>query len=214
MAYNPVPTVTTGDLWTAANHNTYVRDNLAAGVPAIIQAAGDLAVGSGLQAATRLAKGSNLQVLEMSSAGDVAWGDPVGCVVNYDGQNIAGDGNNYDFSTVGSESYDSHGFHTGSAKQIVIPAGFPTGWYHFNAKSYSQTSPSVNAFHTMGVAKNGTIQTVSNVYSLSGSGAGLWLNLDCIFSLAAGDSLTVFYSQNSTATLYVNNVKAALFRVR
>ena len=27
--YTAVPTVATGDMWTAANHNTYVRDNLA-----------------------------------------------------------------------------------------------------------------------------------------------------------------------------------------
>jgi len=27
MAYSAVPTVTTGELWTAAQHNTYIRDN-------------------------------------------------------------------------------------------------------------------------------------------------------------------------------------------
>lgn len=30
MAYSAVPTVATGDLWTAAQHNTYIRDNEAA----------------------------------------------------------------------------------------------------------------------------------------------------------------------------------------
>lgn len=29
MAYSVVPTVNTGDTWTAANHNTYVKDNFA-----------------------------------------------------------------------------------------------------------------------------------------------------------------------------------------
>lgn len=29
MAYNAVPTAATGDLWTAAQHNTYIKDNLA-----------------------------------------------------------------------------------------------------------------------------------------------------------------------------------------
>ena len=29
-SYNAVPTVITGDLWTAAQHNTYIRDNFAA----------------------------------------------------------------------------------------------------------------------------------------------------------------------------------------
>lgn len=49
MAYSAVPTVTTGDLWTASNHNTYIRDNFAAGVPGIINAKGDLAVGLALR---------------------------------------------------------------------------------------------------------------------------------------------------------------------
>lgn len=30
MAYTAVPTVTTGELWTAANHNTYIKDNMTA----------------------------------------------------------------------------------------------------------------------------------------------------------------------------------------
>lgn len=30
MTFSPVPTVATGDLWTAANHNTYLKDNMAA----------------------------------------------------------------------------------------------------------------------------------------------------------------------------------------
>lgn len=29
MAYSAVPTVATGDLWTAANHNQYIKDNFA-----------------------------------------------------------------------------------------------------------------------------------------------------------------------------------------
>lgn len=210
---NPVPTVTTGDLWTAANQNTYVRDNLAEGVPLMFQAAGDLAVGSGLQTAARLAKGSNLQVLEVSSAGAVAWGGPVGCVVSYDDQSIAGDGNNYDLSTVGSESYDSHGFHTGSAKQIVIPAGFPTGWYHFNVICFWDSHGTAGTYRTIGLANNGNIQAISTVPNPSG-GPAVWMSLDYMLSLAAGDSLTVFCSQASTGALYIRNVKAALFRVR
>lgn len=76
MAYNAVPTVTTGDLWTASNHNTYIRDNFAAGVPDIFTTKGDLAVASGANAAVRLAVGSNNQVL-MADSGKTAgvkWG--------------------------------------------------------------------------------------------------------------------------------------------
>lgn len=68
MPYNPVPTVATGDLWTASNHNTYIRDNFAAGVPDIFTTKGDLAVASGPNAAGRLAVGSTGQVLAVDAS--------------------------------------------------------------------------------------------------------------------------------------------------
>lgn len=72
MSYNPVPTVATGDLWTASNHNTFIRDNFAAGVPDIFTSAGDLAIGSGNNAAARLAIGSSGNILSVSG-GLPAW---------------------------------------------------------------------------------------------------------------------------------------------
>jgi len=68
MAYSPLPTVNTGDPWTAANHNTYIRDNFAAGVPDIFTTKGDLAVASGADAASRLGAGADYAVL-MARAG-------------------------------------------------------------------------------------------------------------------------------------------------
>lgn len=62
MAFNTVPTVATGDLWTAANHNTFVRDNFNAGVPAIFSAKGDLAIGDGDKQAIRLPLGTMGQI--------------------------------------------------------------------------------------------------------------------------------------------------------
>lgn len=72
MAYTAVPTVATGDLWTAANHNTYIRDNFAAGVPDIFTASGDLVYGSVADVAARLAIGSAGQILNVSG-GLPAW---------------------------------------------------------------------------------------------------------------------------------------------
>jgi len=78
MAYNTVPTVTTGDLWTAAMHNTYIKDNFAAGVPAIFTTKGDLAVASGSMAAARLAAGADGKVLipDSSQALGMLWANP------------------------------------------------------------------------------------------------------------------------------------------
>ena len=55
MAYTtPVPTKSPGDTWTAAEHNTYIRDNFAASVPDVFTAAGQLVVGTGADAMTTL----------------------------------------------------------------------------------------------------------------------------------------------------------------
>jgi len=90
MAYNPVPTVTTGDLWTAANHNTYIRDNFAAGVPDIFTAKGQIAVASGENAAGVLNPGSDGQVLMADSSQSLglkyAWaGIPIGGIIIWSG---------------------------------------------------------------------------------------------------------------------------------
>ena len=55
MAYSPVPLVTTGDFWTASNHNTYVRDNFAQTSPHIVNTAGDLIYANTATTIARLA---------------------------------------------------------------------------------------------------------------------------------------------------------------
>ncbi len=75
MGYNAVPTVATGDVWSAANHNTYIRDNFAAGVPDIFTAAGDLVYATAANAAAPLAIGTVGQALLSSSDGLPEWGD-------------------------------------------------------------------------------------------------------------------------------------------
>ena len=67
MAYTALPTKSTGDLWTAADHNTYIKDNFAAGVPDIFTTKGDIAVATAADTATRLAVGTNDQVLVADS---------------------------------------------------------------------------------------------------------------------------------------------------
>jgi hypothetical protein len=76
MSYSAVPTVSTGDLWSAANHNTYIRDNFAAGVPDIFTAAGDIAYATAANAAVALPIGTTNQSLLSSSDGLPFWGDP------------------------------------------------------------------------------------------------------------------------------------------
>lgn len=75
MAYTPVPSVSTGDTWSASQHNTYVRDNFAAGVPDIFTTKGDLAVATAADTAARLAVGSTgaILVADSAAAAGVRW---------------------------------------------------------------------------------------------------------------------------------------------
>ncbi len=75
MAYNAVPTQNTGDEWSAAEHNTYVKDNFAAGVPDIFTTKGDIAAATAANAASRLGVGADGTVLMASSAAatGLAW---------------------------------------------------------------------------------------------------------------------------------------------
>ena len=50
MAYTAVPTITTGDVATAAWGNTYIKNNFAAGVPDIITADSEVIIGTGANA--------------------------------------------------------------------------------------------------------------------------------------------------------------------
>ena len=76
MAYTPVPTVATGDLWTAANHNAYIRDNFAAGAPDVFTTKGDLFAATGADAGVRVGvSGTDGALLAEDSSGSagMAW---------------------------------------------------------------------------------------------------------------------------------------------
>lgn len=76
MGYSVVPTVASGDLWTAANHNMYIRDNFAAGVPAVFSAAGDLPYAPAALQTGRIPIGELGEVLKVLNSGIPGWGGP------------------------------------------------------------------------------------------------------------------------------------------
>lgn len=70
MSYSTHPTVVTGQTWTAANHNTYIKANFDALWP--FSTAGDLAYATGAAALSRLAIGAQGTILR-SSGSAPAW---------------------------------------------------------------------------------------------------------------------------------------------
>ncbi len=153
MAYSAVPTVVTGDSWSAANHNTYLRDNLAALWP--FTAAGDLAYASSASALARLAIGSHIgDVLRVNAAGNAPeWGGLVGAFAQDASTGFVGSGASADI-TFDAEKFDSHGFIdiSSTPKKIVFPTGL-AGYYlvlaraTFAVGSAATGSAEINVYH-------------------------------------------------------------------
>ena len=55
MAYTTVPTITTGDIATAAWGNTYIKDNFAQTGPALVTTDGDMLIATGSNVLKRMA---------------------------------------------------------------------------------------------------------------------------------------------------------------
>lgn len=147
MAYTAVPTVVTGQLYTAANFNTYFKDNFAASVPDIFTGTGSLAVGSAVDAAGELTVGATDGMVLKASSTDtlgIAWGlDPVNDAVTDAGDLITGTaadtlailpaGSNY--QVLEAASTDTFGLRWGSA--IARHHGVSTDWMDNGAGSFA-----------------------------------------------------------------------------
>lgn len=72
MSYTVVPTVSTGDVWTASNHNLYIRDNFRAVAPDVVTTKGQLIIGGGADALALLGVGADNTIL----VDDISWIEP------------------------------------------------------------------------------------------------------------------------------------------
>lgn len=72
MSYQTVPTVATGDSWTAAQHNTYIRDNFTALWP--YTDAGDIAYATSATTLGKVGIGTAAQILTSDGSG-LTWTD-------------------------------------------------------------------------------------------------------------------------------------------
>jgi trimeric autotransporter adhesin len=207
MAYTALPEKSTGDSWTAENHNTYVKDNFASGVPDIFTTKGDLAVATAADTAARLAAGTNGHVLTADSGetSGIRWGSPLGetAYARYtktSAQTISNTTTtivNFD-----NEDYDSDdAVTTGAAWKFTVPADH--GGYYlvtailtFDSSAEWQYSEELDlvvhkngaTYAYLGITEVTTNATI--IMSVSGS---------CIVSLAATDYIDIRAFQNSGA---------------
>lgn len=68
MSYIAVPTVATGDAWSAASNNKYLRDNFGASVPGIFGAKGDIVAASAADNMSKISVGSDNSFLVADAA--------------------------------------------------------------------------------------------------------------------------------------------------
>ena len=212
MAYTPIPTQNTGDLWTAANHNTYIKDNFAAGVPAIFTAKGDLAVASASGVAGRLAAGTNGHALQADStqALGMKWAGIAGGAVaaRYTMSGTTSVANTT--STIvnyATSVFDTHTAVTaGAAWKFTVPASMG-GYYLVTATAYLQTSAAwgPDEYARLELFKNNSLNTyLGSKFITTATSCSVFVIGAAIIALAAADYIDVRMYQNSGSTLTVD----------
>ena len=110
MAYNTVPTVATGNSWSAAQHNTYIRDNFTALFPFTTN--GDMTYQSSSGVLSRLAIGTTGKILTSNGTAPT-WAAPAATITLADVYPV---GSVY-MSTSATSPATTFGFGTWSAIQ-------------------------------------------------------------------------------------------------
>jgi hypothetical protein len=126
MTYQALPTVTTGETWTAAQHNTYVRDNFSALFPYTKQ--GNIAYAASASELTVPTNAAGIKIMK-SVSGVPAWVDPPSrsfCFITKNNQNVEDGSENISFSTEVFDNFNM--WSSGSPTNISLPSA---GIYRF-----------------------------------------------------------------------------------
>ena len=127
MTYQTVPTVTTGEMWTASQHNTYVRDNFASLWPYTDQ--GSIAYASSTTALASPTSVTGIKILQ-SVSGVPTWSAPPSrkfCYVTRNNQTANDGTTGISFST---EIFDNNSmWSSGDSTKISLP---DAGIYRFD----------------------------------------------------------------------------------
>jgi hypothetical protein len=195
MSYSAVPTVATGDNWSASDHNTYVKDNFAAGIPDIFTAAGDIGYASGADAATRLAIGTAGQLL-VSNGSAPTWNGHNGCSLTRTSAQTISNASATDILW-DSENFDTDGFHSTSTNtdRIVIPTGLDGYYWVFALVQYDGDS---TGSRETKLKLNGT---AISFYASEGEAVGHSHPIGKVVSLSAADYLELEVYQTSGGNL-------------
>lgn len=193
MTYQTVPTVVTGDMWTAAQNNTYIRDNFSALWP--YTAAGDMAYASSSSTLSKITVGSEGQILNVSS-GVPVWTDQtqIFCFLRRNAnQSTSGLNTNINFDV---EEFDNFGFFNPATPTIVtLPQA---GLYKFDG--YIRFSPSSTGFYVgSNIYINPTVYLMDNRQSVNSAYA--ITNFSYLFKATGSTNMNIRGYQNSGSSL-------------
>ena len=210
MAYSAVILVATGDLWTAANNNVYLKDNMSA--TWVGTTAGDTDYYTGAAAKSRLAIGTAGEVQRMNAGETVAeWGGLLNALISDATPRAIGDAA-YTEVTFTVEDVDIDGFVANPvANKITIPANF-AGRYLINYRV--EYASDATGFREVYVSLDGVgPQLWSRVRIPAVNGNTTIAGGTVSYFLAVGKVLTLQTWQNSGGNLNVINAELGLVRL-
>ena len=208
MAYSVVPLVATGDLWTAANHNTYVRDNMAAIF--VGTTAGDTDYYTGAANKSRLALGTAGQIKRVNAAANAPmWGGILYAHIYAAVDTTVGTAADtlveMDTAYVDVDDFVSAPVND----RITIPAGF-SGYYLANYYVYIEANAA--GYRTVKLRRNAGLVDIDNtaVRMEAVNGGATAIAGIAIIHADAGDYITLCVYQNSGGDLEIENAMLSL----
>lgn len=209
MAYNAVPTKSTNDTWTAAENNTYIKDNFAAGVPDIFEAKGDLAVATAANTAVRLGVGTDGHTLTADSAetAGVKWAALHSTSIAHaryktNARQTVADAS-YTIIDYAASDYDTDtAVTTGAAWKFTVPANH-TGYYLVSASAFLNSSAGWEVGETALLAlykNNGLVHRLDQVVMQAAGTYAVYLTGASVVQANATDYLDVRIYQDSDAS--------------
>lgn len=220
--YVPIPTITTGDTWTAAMHNQYVRDNLANTPPAVFTAKGDLVVGAAASQGAIFGVGSNKEYSMLrhytgaGSFNNFIWSRNAPSLLVYlDTQSIPDNTLTQINLTANTRANPSTlPFYPGTGNYI-IPTTSYAGIYHIYAQGYFDASGTAGKIREISITSNikGTIR--NSFCQPIGASVQTWVEINVIWALdgSLGEQLSVNVFQVSGGALNFRVGKVGLLRL-
>jgi hypothetical protein len=216
MAFTPVPTVAAGDLWTAAQHNTFIKNNFAAEPPAGFTAKSQLRVGSG-SATTGVFTATNYPwgsiVADSAQAlGIACYPYAPGAVIGAGSGTIADGGVNQVVSTFAANWYDWGGLEDAGHTFMQIPPGY-AGTYLISIGGLWAAHATPLKWRQIGARCSvagdflvGNVQAVDVV--------GTYQSTSALVNLVDGETVKFIAAQFSGAPLGISTCWLAIARIQ